>query len=121
MSRLLLILAAALTLATCAAGTGIVHHVYIDGSYTKQEVAYAIGGRDVRTEILGNPFAGPQATFDAAVTAAMHGAHFGPPANFTTTPSDSARHPYWVRLVFNGPAAGNGDALCAGRPQAVAP
>ena len=116
-----LTLAAAMTLAACAATGGVVHRVKLDSVYTWQEVAYAIGGRDLRTEILGNPFAVPQAAFDAAVTAAMHGAHFGPPANFTTTPSDSARHPYRVRLIFNGPAAGNGSALCTGRPESAAP
>ncbi|MGE0164029.1 MAG: hypothetical protein AB7S71_12930 [Dongiaceae bacterium] len=109
-----------LALAGCA-GTGVIDYVRLEPGYRPQQFAYAAGGRDLRTEIQGNPFAMPQAEFDAAVTAAMQGAHFGPATNLTTTPGETARPDYRVRLLFNGPAAGSGALLCGGAPATIAP
>jgi len=49
------------------------------------------------------------------------GAHFGQSTNFSTTPGDSAREGYRVRLPFNGPGASSGRIVCAGEPAVVAP
>lgn len=111
--------AALLALAACSDGTGFgsagrIDYTRIDTAYSRADFAYAGAGRDMATDILGNPFPGvSQAAFDSAVTTAMHGAHFGPPTNFTTTPGDSARPAYRVRLLWNGPLSANGNALCS--------
>jgi hypothetical protein len=63
----------------------------------------------------------PQEEFAAAVTDAMQRAHFGPATNFTTTPGETARLNYRVRLLFNGPMASTGAAVCAGDPAIVGP
>src|SRR5438552_3662173 len=108
------------TLGGCS-GTGIIDYVHLEPRYRAQEFGYAAGGRDLRADVQGNPFAMPQNEFNAVVTDAMQGAHFGQPTNFTTTPGDSAREGYRVRLLFNGPDAGNGWILCGGEPAAVGP
>lgn len=83
--------------------------------YTPLEFSYAAGGRDLTTEISGNPFGMDQATFDQVVTDLMRGRHFGPPTNFTTTPGPSAREPYHVVLAFNPEGALTHQALCLRR------
>jgi hypothetical protein len=101
-------------------GQGVVDHVYMNPSYSPGELNYvAGGGGNMRTEISGNPFGGDQQAFDAAVAAAMEGAHAGPRLRFVTSPSEPAREPYRVRLVFNGPDHANGDILCGTLPAAA--
>jgi len=116
-------LAAALGMAALAgcSGTGIIDYVHLEPGYRAQQFAYAAGGRDLRADVQGNPFAMPQDEFDAAVTDSMQGAHFGEPTNFTTTPGDSARDGYRVRLLFKGPSASSGRIVCAGEPAVVGP
>jgi hypothetical protein len=117
------ILSAALVCAPLAgcSGTGIIDYVRLEPGYRAQQFAYAAGGRDLTADIQGNPFAMPKEEFDATVTDAMQGAHFGQPTNFTTTPGDSARQGYRVRLLFNGPGASSGRIVCAGEPAIVGP
>lgn len=107
-------------LAGCSGAT-VIDYVHLEPGYRAQQFGYAAGGRDLRTDIQGNPFPMPKEEFDATVTAAMQGAHFGQPTNFTTTPGDSARPDYRVRLLFNGPAASSGRIVCAGEPAIVGP
>jgi hypothetical protein len=113
---------ALLALAACSGSTGFggagrIDYTRVDTAYSRADFAYAGSGRDMATDILGNPFPGvTQAAFDSAVTTAMHGAHFGPPTNFTTTPGESARPAYRVRLLWNGPLSANGNALCTDDP-----
>ena len=102
-------------------GTSVIDYVHLEPGYRAQQFGYAAGGRDLKTDIQGNPFAMPKEEFDATVTAAMQGAHFGQATNFTTTPGDSARPGYRVRLLFNGPAASSGRIVCAGEPAIVGP
>ncbi len=113
-------LAATLALGACAAGIGgggKIDFVRVETAYSRADFAYAGAGRDLTTEILGNPFANlAQPAFDRAVTDAMRGAHFGPRTNFTTAPDDSARTVYRVRMLWNGPLGTNGSALCDGTP-----
>ena len=116
-------LAAALTCAVLAgcSGAAIIDYVHLEPGYRAQQFAYAAGGRDLEADIQGNPFAMPKEEFDATVADAMQGAHFGQPTNFTTTPGDSARPGYRVRLLFNGPGASSGRIVCAGEPAIVGP
>lgn len=107
-------------LAGCS-GTPVIDYVHLEPGYRAQQFAYAAGGRDMKTDVQGNPFAMPKEEFDAAVTDAMQGAHFGQPTNFTATPGDSARPGYRVRLLFNGPGASSGRIVCAGEPAIVGP
>jgi hypothetical protein len=102
-------------------GTGVIDYVHLEPGYRSQQFAYAAGGRDLAVDIQGNPFAMPKEEFDATVTAAMQGAHFGQPTNFTTSPGDSAREGYRVRLLFNGPGASSGRIVCAGEPAIIGP
>lgn len=115
--------AAALGLLASAGCTtvGIIDYVQVRPGYRPQHFAYAAAGRDLKTDVEGNPFAMPQEAFAAAVTDAMQRAHFGPATTFTTTPGETARLNYRVRLLFNGPAASTGAAVCAGEPAGVAP
>lgn len=108
------------TLAGCS-GVGVIDYVRLEPGYRQQEFGYAAGGRDLTTDIQGNPFATPQSDFNSVVTAAMYGAHFGPTTNFTTTPGESARLDYRVRLLFNGPGASTGQIVCAGEPATIEP
>jgi hypothetical protein len=114
------LVALALLLAGCGR-VGIIDYTRLEPGYRQQQFAYAAAGRDLMTEVQGNPFAMPQAAFDAAVTEAMQGAHFGPATNFTTTPGETARPGYRVRLLFNGPAASTGAIVCTGQPPGVSP
>lgn len=108
------------TLVGCS-GMPVIDYVHLEPGYRAQQFAYAAGSRDLKTDIQGNPFAMPKEEFDATVTDAMQGAHFGQPTHFTTTPGDSARPRYRVRLLFNGPLASSGRIVCAGDPAIVGP
>lgn len=124
MLRAVVALVLATTLGACAAGSGIggggkIDFVRVETAYSRADFAYAGAGRDLTTEILGNPFANlAQPAFEQAVTDAMQGAHFGPRTHFTTTPDESARPVYSVRMLWNGPLGTNGGALCDGTPLA---
>ena len=76
-------------------------HVYQTG--VPNTFAYAAGGRDLTTIVVGNPFKQPKAEVDKAVTDAMQGHNQGPTTHFTTTPSDSARAGYRGVVFFNPP------------------
>lgn len=84
--------------------------------YKAGEFAYAGAGRDLRVVVAGNPFGGDKASFDRAVTGHMQGNHWGQPANFTTTPGESARESYHVVMLFNPPKTFPGMKLCRETP-----
>jgi len=98
--------------AACAAGGVRLTHQDVNTAYSPGEFAYAGAGRDLRVEIVGNPFGGDAAAFAAAVTDAMKGQHWGQPTNFTTTPGESARTDYRVMMLFNPPVNLNAMRLC---------
>jgi len=98
--------------AACAAGGVRLSHQNVNVAYSPGEFAYAGAGRDLRVEVVGNPFAGDAAAFAAAVTDAMRGQHWGQPANFTTTPGENARRDYRVMMLFNPPVSLNAMRLC---------
>lgn len=110
----------AVLLGGCAEGRvggGKIDFTRVDSSWSRSDFAYAAAGRDLTTEILGNPFGGvSQNDFEQAVTAAMQGAHFGPATNFTTTPGESARPLFRVRMLWNGPTSTSGARLCEDTP-----
>lgn len=115
------LLAACLALAGCAGGLGLdsgrIDYVRVDGGYHQSDFVYGASGRDLTTDVLGNPFPNiSQAEFGQAVTDAMQDAHFGPRTHFTTTPDDSARPVYRVRMLWNGATSTNGQHLCDGTP-----
>src|SRR3546814_18398364 len=58
-------------------GQGVIYNRHIDATYRPSEFWTQTGGRDLRTEIYGNPFPVDQDVLVSAVTAAMQGAHFG--------------------------------------------
>jgi hypothetical protein len=115
MKRILVLLP---LLAACSVPIASDHR--IESRYHLQDLSYIAAGRDLKTEVLGNPFAADQTAFADTVTDHLQGVNPGPEINFTTRPADKARPPYFLRLVFNGPSASNGTALCAGAPE-VAP
>lgn len=108
--------ATCLALSACVGAGGLSYapQVRTYPSYQPSDLSYAAGGKDLRTEIVGNPFGGPQAEFEAAVTAAMYRAHFGPAVNFTTAPGPQARQIHRLRLIFNGATASSGYEICDG-------
>lgn len=120
-SLLTAMIAVSLLLGSCAGdwgNTGRIDYSRIDGAYSRRDFAYAGSGRDMTTEIYGNPFRDvAKADFDSAVTSAMAGAHFGPATNFTTTPGDTARPTYRVRMLWNGPRSASPSALCRDTPE----
>jgi hypothetical protein len=111
-------LAIVLLLAGCASEQGVIYNRSYDAAWRPTEFWTQSGGRDLRTEIYGNPFAMDQDAFVAVVTEAMKGAHFGPQTNFVPVPGENASDSsYRVRMVFNG-AYSNGSALCDQAPTA---
>lgn len=117
-SALLLPLLVVMSLVAGCAGPGqsIIYNRQIDATYRPSTSFWTqTAGRDLQTEVYGNPFAADDATLAAAVTSAMHGAHFGPETNFTTTPGEHNAHPYRVRLLFNALPT-SGMSLCADTP-----
>lgn len=114
--------AAALSLAIlggCAAGGVTATYVYNDPIYSPDWFAYAASGRDLRVIIRGNPTVTETEAFGDAVIAAMNARHAGPPTNFTTTPSDSARKPFRVVMLF-GSGYVSGRAACTSPETAAA-
>ena len=95
--------AVALSLAVlggCIANGVTATYVYNDPVYSTDWFSYAASGRDLRVIIRGNPTAAGTDRFGNAVIAAMNKRHAGPRTNFTTAPSDSARDPFRVVMLF---------------------
>ncbi|MBV9523381.1 MAG: hypothetical protein JO010_11340 [Alphaproteobacteria bacterium] len=111
--RTIAALAAGLVLASCA-GVPIVGPAYYAVGYTPGEERVA--GVEMPVLVRGNPFAVPQAEFDAEVTDAMQGWPFGLVLHFT--PQGNPNAVYRVVMVFN-PPAGVGDATYCIRPLPV--
>ena len=71
------------------------------GTDVRSVVTYAGANRDLKVEVVGNPFAADQAATNTAVTNALQGAVRGVHANFTTRPGADARTRYRVVVLFN--------------------
>lgn len=118
MKRILLLLP---LLAACSgSGIPIASESRIESRYHLGDLSYIAAGKDLKTDVLGNPFKSDQATFAAVVADHLQGVNPGPEIHFTPTPAATAREPYFVRLAFNGPSASNGTQLCGAAP-GVAP
>lgn len=104
-----------LSLAGCA-GVGSVVPGSADMTDVRSELVYAASDRDLRTEIVGNPFHSDQATVNAAVTSAMNGAIQFVRTNFTTTPNKTARPDYRMLVVFNPADNPLSSLLCSHGP-----
>lgn len=114
-----LFLLAMLGPAACAPGGPTLTHQYVDSLYGAGQFAYAGAGRDLRVEVVGNPFGGDTAAFGRSVTDAMQGRHFGPATNFTTTPGTDARSAYRVVMLFDPALSLNPMRLCGDPPSAL--
>ncbi len=118
--RISALLALSLMLGACAADTSV-RTIYRAGSHSR--FAYAAGGRDMTTLIIGNPFALPKDQADRAITDSMQGKNNGPLTKFTTRPSENARPRYRIVMMFNPPLGMNTAALCGDtgdlKPQAT--
>lgn len=108
-----------LATAGCASGSVRLTHQDINPMYGAGQFAYAGAGRDLRVDVVGNPFGGDAASFGRAVTNAMQGQHFGPATNFTTSPGGDARDAYRVVMLFDPPASFNPMQLCDESPSAL--
>jgi hypothetical protein len=115
------LLAVTSLLVACAGlGRGVIYNRQIDATYRPSEFWTQTAGRDLRTEIYGNPFPVDHEVLVAAVTTAMHGSHFGPETNFIETPGEHSADPYRVRLLFNALPT-SGMSLCSDTPLDVPP
>ncbi|QQP91420.1 hypothetical protein IGS68_09530 [Skermanella sp. TT6] len=111
------IVAAVLLLAGCG-GSRVVSDTP-STAYSPLEFSAAAGGRDLMTEVVGNPFGMDRAAFGTSVTDLMQNQHFGPATRFTTTPGDSADPRYKVVMVFNPAENVANPQICGGRPIAT--
>lgn len=82
--------------------------LYVSSYGSSSVYAYAGGHRDLKTEIVGNPFGGSADATATKVMADMAGADEGVGARYTTTPGPSAVPGYKVVMVFD-PSAGTTD------------
>jgi hypothetical protein len=110
-------LAMALMLGACSGSRVVSDNV--STAYSPLEFSAAAGGRDLATEVYGNPFPMDQTGFDRSVTDLMQGNHFGPPTHFTTTPDASANRLYKVVMVFNPAENIVNTRICGGGPIAT--
>ncbi len=106
-------------LAACAPGNVRLSQMEVVPNYSPGEFAHAGAGRDLRVDVLGNPFDAAQDAFARAVTDAMQGRHWGPRTNFTTEPGPEARESYNVIMLFDPPADLNSLRLCREDPAAL--
>ncbi|MHA1570650.1 MAG: hypothetical protein ACTSWM_02425 [Alphaproteobacteria bacterium] len=70
------------------------------------------GGRDMHTQIFGNPFAVPNDFFADSVTAVFNNRNSRARSNFTTRSGPSARENFRLVLVFNPAQRGLASRLC---------
>ncbi len=90
--------------------------------YSPTYFNYIAAPGEVRTVILGLPFKMPEAAFAERVTGHMYGRpSWGPPARYTTTPSEAAKTAFYVVLVFNPPIGYDGYDACAERDEGGGP
>lgn len=112
--RTALLLLVAATVAACDYSHG---RSLIRPSYRPALFNYAAGGRDLKVETIGNPFADrglDDQEIGDFVAASMQGHNWGQPTNFTATPGESARPQYKVVVAFNPVEPATYRAICEG-------
>ena len=82
---------------------------------------YGAGGRDLRLVVQGNGFPGPSSGFVQAVEAAANVQTLRQPTHLTVVPGLTARPNFSVVLAFSAAPGIDGDALCRGGGDPVAP
>ncbi len=111
MTRILLV-AATILLAGCA-GAATFDTGRLSTNTSRLDFAtIAGGGRDMHTQIFGNPFAIPDDFFADSVTAVFNTRNSRSPSNFTTRPGPSARPNFRLVLTFNPAERGLPSRLC---------
>ena len=109
LARVSLGMAAAVTLAACAAGAVDTPYLSTWDPYT---VNYIAAKGPVYTKIVGNPFEGSQEALERSVTGAMTGSNAGQPLRFSTQEDPNNVSPYRLVVLF-GAEKGFGPArLC---------
>lgn len=118
-----LALLALLVAAGALGGCGI-NRVIPKGSkdfYSPAEVGAAFGGKDAWVKIDGNPFTIDQGGFEATVLRIVRDNWSREPANFTTTPGESANRTYKLTIVFNAAEGLAPDLFCGDQRIETAP
>ena len=80
-----------------------ISQAFVHRSGVPSAFSHGAGGRDMRTVILGNPFAMPKDEADEAVIDSIQGMNNGPVTHFTTRPSADALAPYRIVILFEPP------------------
>ncbi len=108
-----LALALSLTLAACATeGWTVVQPTDVVGSYYPGILNYTASRGGMLTQVVGNPFEGPQDEFDRAVVGIAANSHFGQHQPFFTEPPEGYSSPYKVVFLFNPARNARTLALC---------
>lgn len=84
-------------------------------AYTRSEVAYAAGNRDLRVVVHGDPFGMSADRFAEKILPYMQN-RAGVVTTLTTTPNDTARRDYKVVLAFNVAETMLNSSLCTDGP-----
>ncbi|MCZ6603714.1 MAG: hypothetical protein O7A03_01055 [Alphaproteobacteria bacterium] len=79
-----------------------------------REFNHFASGKDLYTEIYGNPFGMDDNEFRNEITGILNARNSLVPTNFTVKPGPSADPAYRAVLVFNGAGHYNGWTLCRG-------
>ncbi|MDR6770491.1 hypothetical protein [Azospirillum sp. BE72] len=90
-------------------------------AYTRSEVSYAAGNRDLRVVLHGDPFGLPPERFAEKVLPHMQNRVSGVKTNLTTTPNETARRDYKVVLAFNVAENMLNSSLCTDGPIPTSP
>ncbi len=79
-----------------------------------REFTHFAGGKDLYTEIHGNPFSMSDAEFGTFVTGILNLRNSNTPANFTTNPGPNSDPAFRTVVVFNAAEHYSGANLCFG-------
>ncbi len=82
--------------------------------YTPDILNYSAAKGGMLVEVIGNPFARPKATLDAAVTETAAKSHFGQKVPFFTQAPENYTSPYRVVFAMNPVRGTSAHGLCAG-------
>lgn len=105
-----------LALGGCS-GVDQVNQTEVSGTYTAAAVSDAVFDRDLKTVVIGDPFATAatpvaKPAFDQAVVDLLTSAGTRPATHYTTTPGATAKPDYRIVLAFNTAAKRPAGQLC---------
>lgn len=110
MNRILLL--ASLVVLTGCAGAATFDTGRSSLNASRTSFAAFAGGRDMTTQVIGNPFAVPDDFFADSVTAVFNDRNSRARSNFTTRPGPTAKENYRLVLAFNPAKRGLASRLC---------